>query len=259
MMDPKLADWLLPLVPVGDIWGIGRKTKAKLDGIGITTAADLRDMPLRQARAMGTVVLERVVLELQGEPCIAFDDIAPQRKGMAVTRSAGIPMQGFDTLFQAITAHATRAAEKLRQHGLVAGTMTVFFHTNRHRQDRPQYAGSRTTRLIPMSNDTLQLVAAAKRCALAAWPKVEAERYAFAKAGVMLDDLLPVEDRPKTLFDAPPRDPALMMALDAVNRRFGKKTMILGSEGVSQSWQMRVEHRSPRYTTRLSDLPVVRR
>lgn len=259
MMDPKLADWLLPLVPVGDIWGIGRKTKAKLDGIGITTAADLRDMPLRQARAMGTVVLERVVLELQGEPCIAFEDIAPQRKGMAVTRSAGIPMQGFDMLFQAITAHATRAAEKLRQHGLVAGTMTVFFHTNRHRQDRPQYAGSRTTRLIPMSNDTLQLVAAAKRCALAAWPKVGAERYAFAKAGVMLDDLLAVEDRPKTLFDAPPRDPALMMALDAVNRRFGKKTMILGSEGVSQSWQMRVEHRSPRYTTRLSDLPVVRR
>lgn len=125
MMDPKLADWLLPLVPVGDIWGIGRKTKANLAGIGVTTAADLRDMSLRQARAIGTVVLERTVLELQGEPCIAFDDLEPQRKGMAVTRSSGKPMLGFDTLLQAITAHTTRAAEKLRQHGLVAGTMTV--------------------------------------------------------------------------------------------------------------------------------------
>jgi DNA polymerase V len=258
MMDPTLADWLLPLVPVGDIWGIGWKTRAKLQGIGIGTAAELRDMPLRQARAMGTVVLERTILELQGEPCIAFDDVEPQRKGMAVTRSAGTPMQDFDTLFQAITAHASRAAEKLRRHGLVAGTLTVFFHTNRHRPDRPQYAASKSTRMAPMSSDTLELVAAAKRCALAAWPKTGAGAYAFTKAGVLLDDLLPLEDRPRTLFDVPRGSPALMQALDAVNARFGKKTMVLASEGFMRTWQLRADHRSPRYTTRLSDLPVVR-
>jgi DNA polymerase V len=256
MTDPTLADWLLPLVSVGDIWGVGRKTEAKLKGIGIATAAGLRDMPLRQARALGTVMLERTVLELQGEPCIAFDDIEPRRKGMAVTRSAGTPMADFETLFQAITAHSTRAAEKLRQHGLVAGTLTVFFHTNRHRPDRPQYAGSRTTRLVPMSSDTFELVAAAKRCALAAWPKFGS--YGFTKAGVMLDDLLPIEDRPRTLFDTPRGSPELMAALDAVNTRFGKKTMVLASEGMKRSWQLRADYRSPRYTTRLSDLPVVR-
>lgn len=167
-------------------------------------------------------------------------------------------MTGFDTLFEAITAHATRAAEKLRRHGLVAGTMTVFFHTNRHRPDRPQYAGSRTTRIVPMSSDTFELVAAAKRCALAAWPKTGAHAYAFTKAGVMLDDLLPLEDRPRTLFDAPRGSPALMRALDAVNDRFGKKTMVVASEGMSRSWQLRADHRSPRYTTRISDLPIVR-
>jgi DNA polymerase V len=258
MMDPTLSSWLLPLVPVGDIWGIGRKTTAKLHELGVTTAAQLRDMPLRQARALGTVVLERTVLELQGEPCIAFDDIEPQRKGMAVTRSAGVPMKDFDTLFQAITAHATRAAEKLRQHGLVAGTLTVFFHTNRHRSDRPQYAGSRSIRLRPMSSDTLELVAAAKRCAMAAWPKIDAQTYGFTKAGIMLDDLLPLEDQPRTLFDTPQRSPVLMTALDAVNSRFGKKTLVLASEGMSQSWYLRANHRSPRYTTRISDLPVVR-
>ena len=255
-MDRTLTDILLPLVPVGDIWGIGKKTRIKLEGVGIRTAAELRDMPLRQARAMGTVVLERTVLELQGEPCIAFDDVEPQRKGMAVTRSAGTPMRDFDTLFEAITAHASRAAEKLRQHGLVAGTLTVFFHTNRYRSDQPQYAGSRTARLTPMSADTMELVAAARRCALAAWPK--AGTFAFTKAGVMLDDLLPVEDRPRTLFDAPPRPPALMQALDAVNARFGKKTLVLASEGTGRSWQTRAAHRSPRYTTRIEDLPVVR-
>lgn len=259
VMDDALATWLLPMVPVGDIWGIGRKTDAKLQKLGIYTAADLRDMPTKQARAVGSVVLERTVLELQGEACLAFDDIEPQRKGMAVTRSAGTPMKDFDTVFQAVTAHATRAAEKLRQHGLVAGTLTVFFHTNRHRLDRPQYSGSRSTRITPMSSDTFDLVEAARRCAQAAWPKGEGQAFGFTKAGIMLADLIRFEDRPLTLFDVEkPKSAALMSALDQVNNRFGKKTLVLASEGMKRPWQLRSDHRSPRYTTRLTDLPVVR-
>ncbi|WP_386167874.1 DUF4113 domain-containing protein [Sulfitobacter pontiacus] len=259
MMDESLASWLLPRVPVGDIWGVGRKTTDKLRALGVHTAADLRDLPIRQARAVGTVVLERIVLELQGEACLAFDDVVPQRKGMAVTRSAGTPMTDFDTLFQAITAHASRGAEKLRQHGLVAGTLTVFFHTNKHRPDRPQYTASRTTRMTPMSSDTFDLVEAARRCAEAGWPKSDARNFGFTKAGIMLNDLVRFEDRPQTLFDqARPKSPALMKALDDVNDRFGKKTMVLASEGMNQRWRLRADHRSPRYTTRMEDLPVVR-
>lgn len=258
LMDEDLARWLLPRVPVGDIWGIGRRTEAKLKGVGITTAAELRDMPLRQARKLGTVVLERTVLELQGEPCLSLEEVEPQRKGMAVTRSSSTPMADFETLFQAITAHATRAAEKLRQHGLVAGTLTVIFHTNKHRQDRPQWSAARSTKLTPMSADTFDLVEAARRCARSGWPK-DGRTYGFTKAGVMLDDLLPVEDRPRTLFDAMrPKSAELMRALDAVNDRYGKKTLVLASEGMTRPWALRADHRSPRYTTRIEDLPVVR-
>ncbi|PXW65628.1 impB/mucB/samB family protein [Loktanella sp. PT4BL] len=77
IMDPTLSSWLLPLVPVGDIGGIGQKTTAKLKGIGVGTASELRDMPLRQARALGTVVLELTVLELQGEPCWTCHGLMP--------------------------------------------------------------------------------------------------------------------------------------------------------------------------------------
>ena len=108
------------------------------------------------------------------------------------------------------------------------------------------------------ASDTFELVAAARRCALTAWPKTGTHAYAFTKAGVMLDDLLPLEDRPRTLFDTPRGSPALMRALDEVNNRFGKKTMVLACEGVERSWKLRAEHRSPRYTTRMADLPVVR-
>jgi DNA polymerase V len=88
---------------------------------------------------------------------------------------------------------------------------------------------------------------------------VQSGKFGFTKAGVMLDDLLPVEDRPRTLFDVPrPKENAAMLALDQINDRFGKKTMVLASEGMKRTWQHRADHRSPRYTTRLSDLPVVR-
>ncbi|WP_245541052.1 DUF4113 domain-containing protein [Octadecabacter antarcticus] len=49
-----------------------------------------------------------------------------------------------------------------------------------------------------------------------------------------------------------------MSALDQANDRFGKKTLVFASEGMKQPWQLRSNHRSSRYTTRLVDLPVVR-
>lgn len=261
MMDRSVADWVLPRVPVGDIWGVGGRTKAKLALLGIRTAAELRDMPAPQARSLGTVVLERTVRELQGEPCIPLDEAPPPRKGMAVTRSAGAPMRDVETVVSVLAAHATRAAEKLRQHGLVAGTMTVFYHTSRFSIGKPQFSASRTVRLTPMSSDARDLVRAARACVEASWPE-RGGPYAFAKSGVMLDDLVAEADRPRTLFDVPDgtteRSRAVMQALDAVNARFGKKAMVLGSEGTSRPWDMRAEHRSPRYTTRISDLPVVR-
>jgi len=111
--------------------------------LGVHTAEDLRDMPLKQARGVGTVVLER-------------------------------------------------AAEKLRQHGLVAGSLTAFYNTSRFRTNKPQHRASRTARLTPMSNDTFDLVNATRRCAEAAWrgPRDKNQGgFEYAKAGVMLDDV----------------------------------------------------------------------
>ncbi len=98
LMDPAVADYVLARVPVGEIWGVGAATEAKLRAQGIRWTSQLRDMPLPLARKIGTVVIERLVAELRGIPCLDFEDVPPQRKGMAVTRSAGTPMTDFDLL-----------------------------------------------------------------------------------------------------------------------------------------------------------------
>ena len=72
-------------------------------------------------------------MELRGLPCLALEDVAPQRKGMACTRSFGRVVTSKAEMLEAVASHASRAGEKLRQHGLVAGKLTAFFHTSPHR------------------------------------------------------------------------------------------------------------------------------
>jgi nucleotidyltransferase/DNA polymerase involved in DNA repair len=239
---------------VADVWGVGGVTARKLTGLGVHTAGALRDMPMKQARAVGTVVLERLVAELRGVPSDAVESVAPRRKGMAVTRSFGTPVCDFDRMMGALSQYALRAGEKLRMHGLVAGRLTAFFHTNRNRPDRPQYGGSRTVVLHPMSSDSFELIAAARRAAEKAWR----DGYAYTKAGILLDDLLLEDDRPRTLFEADTtkRD-RLMGALDAINGKFGTWTAVTATQGFKREWKLRSEMRSPAWTTNIAEVPTV--
>ena len=48
-----------------------------------------------------------------------------------------------------------------------------------------------------------------------------------------------------------------MSAMDAVNSRFGRHTLVSAAMGLERSWLHRAALRSPRYTTRVGELPVV--
>lgn len=75
---------------------------------------------------------------------------------------------------------------------------------------------------------------------------------------MILDDLVREEGRPRDLFEGDiARGARLMKALDSVNDQFGKKSLVLASEGFKRTYVTKADHRSPRYTTRLADLPVV--
>ena len=82
----------------------------------------------------------------------------------------------------------------------------------------------------------------------------------FAKAGVVLLDLQAQADAPRDLLPTvdPIRSEKLMTALDAVNARFGRGTLRPGGIRQVTPWSTRANNRSPRYTTRFSDLMEVR-
>lgn len=257
-MNEDIRAFCMGRIDVGEVWGVGKQTEAKLKAIGINTVSELRDMQLPLARQLGAVLLERTVAELRGIRCLEIEDVAPQRKGMAVTRSAGTLMTSLHAVSEAITSHTTRAAEKLRNHGLVTGQISVFYHTNFFNPKAPKNSVSRTVHL-PLTNNTFDLVQAALLCVRKGWVgNPSGNGYAYSKAGVMMDDLIAESDAPKTLFEIEkPRSAKLMSALDSVNDRFGKKSLVIGSEGFKREFEAKASMRSPRYTTQLSELPVI--
>ena len=83
--------------------------------------------------------------------------------------------------------------------------------------------------------------------------------FAYHKAGIMLSELRPTTTRQADLFGVPTHDvrrQAAMLAMDEINRKWGRGTVRASAAGHRAGWQMRRERLSPAYTTSWSDLPT---
>ena len=111
---------LLRCVPVGDIWGIGPAYEEKLEEKGIASAAEFRALPDPWIRSEMTLVGLRTAWELRGRSCLDLELVRPDRKTLVRSRSFGERVELKENLRQALAEHSQRAAEKLREEGLVA-------------------------------------------------------------------------------------------------------------------------------------------
>ncbi len=244
---------------VGEVWGIGPRISKQLVEGGITSVADLLKVDPGTIRSRFSVVMERTVLELRGTSCLDLEH-APQPRGqIACTRSFGQSITEIHQLAEAVTDFASRAAQKARKQGSLAGQVLVFIHTSPFRQG-PQYSRSITVPLRRPSADTSVIVSAV----LAGLRTIFRTGYSFAKAGVMLLDLQSMATLQEELDledDGREDRTKLMCALDTLNQRYGRGTVLLGSAGLGgprRQWTMKQERRTPRYTTNWDEIPIVR-
>jgi DNA polymerase V len=250
---------ILESIEVGEVWGIGRKLATKLQEGGIHTVRQLRDFDVTRLRRHFGVVMERTVRELRGESCIGMEDIAPAKQQIISSRSFGRYVTELHDLEEAVSTYMSRAAEKLRKQASEAGTVQVYIRTNPHKERIPQYSQGMVIGLHQASSDTRILIDAAIACL----KHIYKPGYEYQKAGVMLSNITPAGMRQRELFNdmfhpAPTCNTKLMATLDMINRKMGKGTMKIASEGIAQSWHMKTENKSPAYTTRWTELPVVR-
>ena len=253
LTDAQRQQWMAK-IEVGEVWGVGRRIAARLQTMGIRSVLDLATADLKLVRRQFGVVLERTVTELQGTSCLELDDLADPKQQIMASRSFGEMIYDLAELGEAVAWHIDRAAEKLRDQGSVAGAVYVFIQTNRFRQADPQYNPGVVVPLADVSDDTRALTTAAMK----GLKHIYRPGYSYKKCGVMLMELTDKQQRQETLFDdavARAKSAKLMVAMDAVNSVWGRGTLRTGAAGMSKSWAMRSENRSPRYTTSWDELP----
>ena len=132
----------MPAFQITDLWGIAGRLAKRLVEVGIRTPLQLRDADPQIIRERFNVMLERMVLELRGVPCIDLERFRPDNKSIMASRSFGWPVTTRHEL-EAVASYVSRAAEKLRRQDLAAGSLVVFVNTNQPRPQDARYNGTR--------------------------------------------------------------------------------------------------------------------
>jgi DNA polymerase V len=256
MPKEELYQWMAETA-VGEVWGVGKQTCKKLKELHIHTAFDLLQASPQAMRQQFGVVMERLCYELRGVSCLQLEEVAPIKQQIVSSRSFGKPVTALDELAESVATHTARSAEKLRAQKSVTGALTVFIQTNSFKPHEPQHHQSITVALTGPSDNTLILTAAA----LKVLKQIYQAGFKYKKAGVMLSLLADKPTVQQSLFDdihVKGKSAGLMKAMDSINNRFGNAVIRSAASGTTQNWQMRSGNKSPNYTTRWDELPIVR-
>ena len=263
LLDPLIREQALGEMEIDDVWGIGRRLAPRLHRLGFRTAKDFAAADPLWIRKQFSVVQERLVYELNGEPCIDLTEAPTARKNIQVSRSFREATNDYRSLAEAVSTFAARACEKARLEGTVAAAVYVHLNTSWYKKNDTYVSEGKTRGFnVPTANSPEVI-----RTALTLLREVYREGLLYKKASVMLlklQDAKTVKSQ-GILFDLggknpeeQNRDETLMNTVDRINRSFGKDTLVFGSQGVEQKWRGASDHCSPNYTMCFCDLPVVK-
>ncbi len=255
------ASGKLKNLPVGDVWGIGRRFEAKMLGYGIRTAYDLAALNDRWVRQQLGVVGLRAVKELRGESCFGIHQGSSLdgQKSISATRSFGKGVGSLHQLESAVASFVARVAVKLRSKDQLAWQMGVFIQTNRHRPPYQTFTGQAC--LTGPSSNTTELT----RQALTVLRRMYDSDFSYKRAGVFVNSLvsadsqqLPLVGDASNMLDRLNSQDRLMAAVDSLNSRY-RGAIGLAVRGVDSraDWQSRRRNVSPAYTTSWNELPRV--
>jgi DNA polymerase-4 len=212
IVTPQTLREVLDPLSVRRLPGLGRKTGAKVEELGIHTFAELRTAPdrvlwplfgkyTRRLRERASGIDDRPVVADAEEKSISAED----------TFSTDIGDPG--RLQSELARLADRTSSRLRAKGLVAGCVTVKIR----RHDFTTF--TRQRRVSPTTHDS-RVIAGAARDLLAVWLR-EHRGVKIRLLGVGVSQLSIAEQL--DLFDAVKANPASRLdeALDAIREKFG--------------------------------------
>jgi DNA polymerase V len=247
-LDQRLAN-----TDVGEIWGIGRGLADRLHRAHITTCAGLRDSSFESIKRLLGINGLKTQKELSGTISYPVSQKESIPKSVMNTRSFGKVVTNYNELNEAITRYTWELSAKLRSHKIVATYLTIYITTKRY--DTKPYSKSLTIDFAEPTNSSRSMIETAQQLLQQAF----LAGYTYRKAGVIASGIISEGSVPVNLFEQPDTNTLTVdSALDTANKKFGKDSIIVTSAGIKPLWFGKTLIRSPRYTTRLSEIPRVR-
>ena len=261
---------IMQITDVGEVWGVGRRYKIRLNEMGIHTVYHLAVCASAKIRQHFGVVLGRTCLELNGQCCIGIETVEP-KKQIVSSRSFSTRITCPDELSESICGHVAKAASKLRKQGSVCSYLSVFAKSSSFSTTESYASISGQSQFVTPTADTRVMIAAARQILTQIFQK----DIRYAKAGVMLFDICQHHEVQPDLFaedssedqnsgHCVSRSAEVIAIMDKLNKRYGQNSnqqsaVFIASEGIKgkQSWQMSRDMLSPCYTTNINQLPKV--
>jgi DNA polymerase V len=241
-------------IQVNKVWGVGQRISSRLQLWHVNTVQDLRRQAPKRIRQEFGVTLERTVRELNGEKCFDIETQPQPKKEIMCSRSFGTKVSGLTELKESVASYAFRAANKLRKQNGLTQCISVMIQTSRFHTNC--YKNSASVRLPYATNDSRVIT----RFALDLCERLFRPGYQYAKAGVCLYELSNRSYSQFDFFEPGQLNKAfdLMSVMDKVNQKYGSGHAFLGAQGTHQRWQMIRRYKSPAYSTRFSDIPIIK-
>lgn len=244
----------LKWIKIQDVWGIGSGFANKLSKLGVKTAYQFTQQTDSWVRKHMSVVGLRLKKDLEGVPTLDLSYFG-DKKNIATTRTFEENYTCFELIRERVSTFAVTCAEKLRKQQSNCNALMVFLRTNRHRKNLAQHNRNIVIRLPYSTNSNIEL----SKFATHALKQIYIKGYAYKKAGVIVMGITPANTQQISLFEnSNPKHKPLMEVVDRLNQTLGQQKIKLGGQDLKRTWKMRQERLSPKYTTRLSDVILVK-
>ena len=239
---------------IDSIWGIGRRLQKKLEAKGCRTAYDFTQLDSEWVRKTLSIVVWRLQKDLQGVSKIEMDEPV-RKKAIATTRSFDYTYDDINYIKERISTFATVCAEKLRRQGSSCHMIMVMLRSDSHKKELEQHRESIMVS-FPYPTDSSLLISTQ---AVNAVKSIYKKGIKYKKAGVIVTGLVPTDNYQLDMFSREdPKHKPLMSAIDSINKKYKNHKVKLGSQDLERTWKMRQERLSPRYTTNINDIIVVK-
>ena len=260
-------DSILARTKVDDIWGIGRKLNAKLLSCGIHDASQFVRLPKSYLQKIGNINLVRTQQELLGHDCVSINPVTIAHKSIMNSRTFGHVLKKKGDISDAVLSFAQSCAAQLRRERSAALTVTVYVRGDHFRKDLPFYSNSCSVKMQTHTASTIEIA----QYALIAFNSIFRDEYFYRKVGVMVTDIIPVNEMQLNIFNAEQevKHSRLMTAVDDINRRYGSKQIMLAPTLTKGEWAPQQNHFShqsktlrfysgmnPRYAPRVTNVSI---